>query len=242
MLDSTAAFPIHNLKYGDTSLISHCFTKKYGLRSFMLKGILNGKRKTVKKSLFQPLSHIEIVAQFKNTQNLSFVREAKLLTPYQSIPFDIRKNALLMFLSEILYQVLKEEAESNPQLFEFIRHSFIWLDQHENIGNFHLKFLLELSRHIGFFPNIENPDHAYFDLESGSTTPLLPHGLHLKTPLKSQWVSLLGTDFDSASTIRLSKLERAELLEQVITYFRLHLQHFSTPKSIAVLNDVFKHF
>lgn len=242
MLNSTAAFPIYNLKYGDTSLISHCFTESYGLRSFMLKGILTGKRKAVNKSLFQPLSHIEIVARFKENQELSFVREAKLIAPYVSIPFDVRKNAVLMFLSEVLYNVLKEEAEANPKLFTFIKNAFVWLDNNDTIANFHIKFMLELTRFIGFFPNVEDKNHPYFDLESGSSTPYLPKGPSLEGTLKNKWISFLGTNFDEIRTINVDKTERGFLLNQTLTYFKLHLQHFSTPKSVAVFNEVFKHF
>lgn len=242
MLDSTEAFPIYNLKYGDTSLISHCYTRDYGLRSFLLKGILSGKRKAIKKSLFQPLSHIEIVANFKANQNLGFIREAKVLNPYVSIPFDMRKNALLMFLSEILHQVLKEEEAINAPLFEYIKKSFFWLDQNESVANFHIKFLLELTRFIGFFPNIENKNHAFFDLESGCTTPILPRGIYLEGPLKNKWITLLGTDFDNFSEVVLSKEERGILLDKTVYYFKLHLQTFTNPKSTPVLNEVFKHF
>ena len=242
MLDATEAFAIHNLKYGDTSLISYCFTEKYGLRSFMLKGILSGKRKAIKKSLFQPMSHIEIVAQFRDNQNLSFIKEAKLVAPHSSIPFDVRKNALVLFLSEILYQVLREEGAPNGALFEFIKNAFVWLDKNDSIANFHIKFLLELTRFMGFYPNIENDNHPYFNLESGSTTHLLPRGRYLESTLKNKWISILGTNFDKSLNVSLNKLERSSLIEHIIFYFGVHLQNFKNPRSTAVLNEVFKHF
>ena len=240
MVDSSPAFPLHSIKYGDTSLITHCYTEKHGMHSFLLKGILGGKKKTLKKSIFQPLTPIEIVAQFKSNGTLGFIKEAKIISNYTTIPFDIRKKALLLFLSEMLYRILQEEPEPNAPLFAYIKQSFVWLDQNKAIGNFHLKFLLELTRYIGFYPNIESADALFFDLESGRTSHKLPTGPYLQGNLKTKWMELLGTNFDTCVTITANRFERNTLLNQVIVYFKLHLQRFSEPKSTAVLNEVFK--
>ncbi len=40
--------------------------------------------------------------------------------------------------------------------------------------------------------------------------------------------------------IKVSKEEKAALLDYAINYFKLHLQQFKSPKSTEILNELFK--
>ena len=240
VLETTEAIPIGSLKYGDSSLIVHCFTQSKGMRSFLLKGILNSKKKGLKRSFFQPLTIIEITASFKPAESLSFIREARVVSTFQSIPFDIRKKTLILFLSEVLFQVLREEPQKNDSLFSFLKSSLHWLDTHDAVSNFHLKFLLDLTKYIGFYPNTEDSQAPYFDLERGRMEWTQPKGLFLEGNLKINWLEMLGTDFDTASTLKLKKEDRDRLLHHVIAFFELHLQRFKKPQSTSIFNEVFK--
>ena len=109
----TEALALTTVKYGDSSLIVACYTKEYGLQSYMLKGILNSRtNKKIHKSLFEPLSLLELEAPKNPTERLGFIKEAKLHYPYQSIPFNLIKKTLLFFLAEVIHQVVKEEQEA----------------------------------------------------------------------------------------------------------------------------------
>jgi len=240
VLETTEVIPIGSLKYGDSSLIVHCFTQSKGMRSFLLKGILNSKKKGLRRSFFQPLTTIEIIASFKPSESLSFIREARVVRAFQSIPIDIRKKTLILFLSEMLFQVLKEEPQKNDSLFSFLKSSLHWLDTNDAVSNFHLKFLLDLTKYVGFYPNTENAQAPYFDLERGTMKFTQPKGLFLEGNLKISWLELLGTDFDTASTLKLNKGDRDTLLNHVIAFFELHLQRFKKPKSTSIFNEVFK--
>ena len=234
------AISIGFVKYGDSSLISTCYTLEYGTQSYMLKGILSKGRKKVSKSLFEPLNLLELQAS-KNPENrLGYVKEVKLHSPYSTIPYDISKKALVFFLSEVLLQIFREEQGPNPKLFLFIKKKLIWLDTQDHLGIFHIKMMLELSKFIGFYPNISNSKAPYFDLESGCMSYVKPNDHFIEEPIKSYWIIILGTAFDELRDIKPSKKQKAELLDKVVLYFVLHLQQFKPPKSTEILNEIFK--
>jgi DNA repair protein RecO (recombination protein O) len=236
----TSAIAIKTIKYGDSSLITNCYTEKFGLKGFILKGIVNSKnKKGIRKSLFQPLTLLEIVITEKSSQKLSFLKEAKLETPYSSIPFDFKKKSILFFISEFLYQVLQEERGENQKLFEYIKKALIWLDSNNNIGNFPIKFMIDISKFLGFQPNVENKKTSYFDMENGYSTNGKPNGKFIEGKQKMLMTLFLGTNFDNLNFIKLSKTDKSELLENTLDYFQLHLQRFKKPKSTSILNELF---
>ena len=235
------AISLRVVKYGETSLIAACFTQQYGLQSYMLKGILsNTRKKKISKSLFEPLTLLELQASKNSENRLGYIKEAKRAQTFHSIPFDITKKALVFFMAEVLHQVVREDQEPHPALFQFIKERILWLDHQNELGLFHIKMMLDLTRFIGFSPNLNLPEALYFDLESGCMTPDKPLGPFLEDPLKSFWIQLLGTNFDKIGTIQLSRQLKNALLKSVISYYELHLQQFKAPKSTEVLNEIFK--
>ncbi|MGA1029089.1 MAG: DNA repair protein RecO [Flavobacteriaceae bacterium] len=240
-METTEALVIQTLKYGDSSLIAHCYTLRHGLQSYMLKGILSAKRKNVlPKSYFQPLSLLEIEAPLQPPNRLGYIKEARVSYSFQKLPFVIVKSTMALFLAEILFQVLQEEAQPNPDLFHFLKQSMIILDQSDRIGFFHLVFLIQLSNYMGFFPLIENEHHPFFDLQNGCTTAVAPTQHFLEGSLKNTWVTLCGMKFDNEKTIQCNKSDKKRLLEQLLLYYQIHLQRFKMPKSLPVLHELFQ--
>ena len=235
------AVALRVIKYGEASLIANCYTLQYGLQSYMLKGILSSKgKKKISKSLFEPLTLLEIQASKNSENRLGYIKEAKLAHPFHTIPYDINKKALLFFMAEVLYQVVREDQEPHPALFEFIKEKLLWLDHKNTIGLFHIKMMLDLTQFIGFSPNLTHPEAPFFDLESGCMTFEKPRNSFIEVPLKNTWIKLLGIDFDRIGEVFVSKQDKTALLKYVISYFELHLQQFKVPKSTEVLNEIFK--
>ena len=242
MKDTVPAIALGSVRYGDTSLIAACYTRQYGLQSYMLKGILSAKRnKKLSKSFFEPLSLLEFEAKRNQDHKLGYLQQVHLLYPYSTIPFDLRKKAVVFFLAEIIHQVLKEEQqEANTSLFDFIQKRMLWLDENDSIGLFHLKTILDLTLFIGFEPNMSDRDAPFFDLESGCMCRYKPKANFIEGRLKNLWVGILGMKFDLILEIKVSKEEKAALLDYAIKYFKLHLQQFKSPKSKEILNELFK--
>jgi DNA repair protein RecO (recombination protein O) len=242
MKDTVQAIALGSVRYGDSSLIVACYTRQYGLQSYMLKGILSAKRnKKLSKSFFEPLTLLEFEAKRNQDHKLGYLQQVHLLYPYTSIPFDLRKKAVVFFLAEIIHQVVKEEQqEANPSLFDFIQKRMLWLDENDTIGLFHLKTVLDLTLFMGFDPNMSDREAPYFDLESGCMSRYRPKANFIEGRLKNLWVDILGMKFDTVAEIKVSREEKAVLLEYAIKYFKLHLQQFKSPKSTEILNELFK--
>ncbi len=234
----TKAIVLSSLKYGDTSLIVKAYTASDGLKSYLLKGVFSSRRGKLKVAQFQPLTQLEIVAVHKNKGTLERIREAKVVYPYNSIHSEIAKNAITLFLSEILVNSIQEE-QPQPDLFQFIEHALQWLDAHNECSNFHLYFLLSLTRYLGFYPDTSQFESPYFDLVEGEFTSVPTLNPNLSDRDLDLFKSILGTNFDALERIRLNKKDRQKLLEAIVQYFELHLHGFRKPRSLSILNQVF---
>ena len=237
MLIETKAIVIKNIKYGDYSIISRCFTLAHGLQSFMLKGILKRKKSGIKRSQFQTLTQLSIIYNFTNKKKLKFIKQAKVINTYTTIQDDIVKNTIILFLSEILNEVIKTEAHT-PSLYLFIETSLNWLDAKKKVKNFHIIFLIKLIKFLGFFPDI-NSNGIYFDLEKGSfsnhKTSILEHDADTIIIFKK----ILGMNFEQGETIDINRNSKNKILEILIKYFEIHNHGFKTPKSLRILNELF---
>ena len=151
MFEKTNAIVVKSLKYGDSSLIINCYCENFGLQAFILKGILKSKnKKSLKKSVFEPLNIIEIVFSKKKSNNIGYIKEAKVKFHYVDIPFNFNKKSIFFFLNEFLYQVLKEDKTKNISLFKYLYNSLIWFDSSKKISNFLIKFMFDLTKFLGF--------------------------------------------------------------------------------------------
>ncbi|TNF67788.1 MAG: DNA repair protein RecO [Bacteroidetes bacterium] len=234
----TKAIVLSTLKYGDHSLIAKAYTSEAGLQSFMLKGIFRSRKGKLKTAFFQPLTQLEIIASTSPSGKLGYIQEALLSYPYTTVHADIRKGTIALFLSEILGQSIREQ-EPDPALFQFLEASLQWLDQHDKIANFHIGFLIALTRHLGFYPDTINLQAPFFDLTEGAFCHEPSLNPCMSGEELDQFRAFLGTDFDAIHTIRLTQKQRQRLLSQLVSYFEVHLHGFSKPRSLVVLDAVF---
>lgn len=235
---SSKAIVISSIKYSDTSLIVRLYTKEVGLVSFLLKGVLKSKKGKLRTAYFQPLNQLSIIFSHQQKRNLQLLKEAQVIHVYESIHTSIVKQSIVLFLSEVLTSAIQEE-ENNNLLYEYIENSLIWFDSHEQTSNFHLLFLLNLTKFLGFYPDVSQSHKKGFHLREG----LFTDDLQLKEVIKGneifQFKKLLGINFDKIGYMNFSKTERQRLLQTLIRYFELHLGGFRIPKSLAVLETVF---
>lgn len=235
---TTKAIVLSSLKYGDSSLIVKCYTEEEGVKSYLIRGILKAKKGGLKVAYFQPLTQLNIVARHNNKGNLNSIKEVQISNPYQTIYKDIVKQSVVMFLSEVLSYAIKEE-EKNEELFEYLESGLIWLDLHDKISNFHLLFLLNLTRFLGFYPDLSESDKLGFDLVEGNFTDLTPYKNIISGNSYYQFKKLLDINFDAVENVSFGKQERQIVLKIIIQYFELHLDGFRKPKSLQILETVF---
>lgn len=236
MLIKTKAIVLSAIKYQEKSLIVKCFTFSEGLKSYFVPSAFSAKKSNQKIAYFQPLTLLEIEANHKNKGSLEHFKEIKLFKPYYSISTDIVKTTIVIFLSEILNNCIKEE-ESNIELFTYIETSLIWLDTHDNVLNFHLIFLLQLTKFLGFYPDMSDVEKPFFDILDGrfvSNQGLNSIGENEAFLFKK----LIELKFDSEKNIFTSK-ERQILFKILTDYYTIHFEDFKKPKSLEILKEVF---
>ena len=241
MLQKTLGIVLHTLKYRDTSMIVDIYTEVAGRASFMVS-VPRSRKAALKSVLFQPLALIELEADFRSKATIFKIKEAKSLYPFSTLPYDPYKSAIALFLSEFLYRGVREETENRP-LFAYLRHSIIWLDECETgFANFHLVFLMRLSRFLGLYPNLEDyHDGDYFDLQNACFTPLRPqlHSFYIAPEEASRLTQLMRMNYDTMHLFAMSRGERTRCLAIMNEYYRLHLPDFPILKSLEVLKELF---
>ena len=241
MLTKTQAIVLHSLKYGETRLIVDMFTRSQGRQSFIVS-IPKSVKGKIKKQLFQPLTLLEIESDLRPKLQLQKLSDVRLASPFSSIPFDPNKLSISLFIAEFLYYALRSEQHNEP-LFDYIVNSIQWLDaQTDRFANYHLVFLMRLSRFLGFYPNLDHYQTGdYFDLRESiflSTPPVHRDFLHPQEAEKIQLMMRL--DFPTMHLFRMSHQERNRLLEVSLIYYRLHLPDFPELKSVSVLQELYQ--
>jgi DNA repair protein RecO (recombination protein O) len=235
---TTKALVFSAVKYGEADLIVSCFTQKEGLKSYLLHGILKSKKGKLKASYFQPLTQLELVANHRNKGGLERIKEAKVISHYDTLHTHVVKSGMVLFLAEMLKNTIKEE-ETNSNLYNFLEQSLFWLDQHDQIANFHIYFLLKLSAYLGFYPDASNIEGQYFNLVEGNFKET-PFGSYSEKGANvAALKAFFGIDFDAIPQIKLTKKVRLETLDLLLKYYQLHIQGFRNPKSLLVLNQLY---
>ena len=169
MLTNSEAIILGYINYSETSIILKAYTKDFGFKSFIIRGIRTKKKKKITLGQLQPLTILDI--EFNNTKNnkLSYLKTIKVIEPFSSINNDIIKINICLFLAEFLSKTLKVDLK-NIQLFEFIKQSLLWFDNSEKAPNFHLLFILKLSDYLGILPKYSSDESLFFDIENGIFT------------------------------------------------------------------------
>ena len=238
MLHKTRGIVLKSTNYSESSVVAQVFTEKFGLQSYIINGARKPKAK-IGMPILQPLHLLDMVVYHRENGSLQRISEARQLPPLQTIPYDIVKSAVVMFLNEMLYKSLRQQSADEP-LFNYIFNAISWLDSSEKMPpNFHLFFLLRLSRFLGFNPAMPKAGQAFFDLKDGVFCQSLPaHSLVLQHPHTGQLADLLGSTFENLDSLRIPLADRRFLLGKIIDFYRLHIDNMGEIKSHEVLEEV----
>ena len=246
-IHKTKGIVLRTVKYGDTSLIVTIFTELFGLQSYIVNGVRTSTKKgSGKANLFQPPAILDLVVYHNELKHLNRIKEFKWEYIYQHILSDVKKNAVALFMVELLTRCLKQP-EANPDLFQFCEDCFIHLDESSETvtANFPLFFALHLPVFFGIPPNplkgvLVNSKELYFDLKEGTFTdhlPAHPHFIEDRSALVT--AELLNVRQPSElEEIKLNHDFRRNLLHAYETYYSFHIQDFGTMKTLPVLREI----
>lgn len=239
MLEKTKAIVVKTTQYSESSIILKAFTEEFGMRTYMVRGVRKRKSKTP-MSLFQPLNLLEMVVYEKEGRDIQNVREIKAYKLFASIPYEIKKSSIAVFLNEVILKSIGEE-EKNQSIFDFIYQSVLFLDEaEESFENFHIWFMTHFSRFLGFesSTNYDAQKQDIFDLQEGRyCSILLPDSISIQPPLSHSFYEI-QTDVKFGSEVRLGRSDRTNLLLKLQQYYQFHLPGFSDLKSLGVLTEV----
>ena len=164
---------IGTLKYGEKGMVVQMLTSTLGRQSYMVQGLGSRRGHGSRQALFQPMFALEFEGLESPKMEMHRLGEVHAGIVLQSIPFDVKKSAIALFMAEVLYRLVKEY-EPNQRLFDFVWGSVAALDAlDEGVANFHLWFLANLSRLLGFRPGNDYTPGAWFDIREGLYTPCL---------------------------------------------------------------------
>lgn len=240
MLERTRGVVLHQLKYGEDSLIVDIYTQGHGTLSFMVK-VPRSRKSSLRTMLLRPLNILELDFDYLPSRNLHRVTELRLAVPYTSLPYDPMKETLALYLSEFLYHALRHEGQ-NEALFQYLCTAMQWLDGMERgLANFHLVFLIRMTRFLGIWPDVgRNTSGLVFDIKDAvltSTPPL--HRAYLDAVETSFLPLLLRVSFGNMHLLRLNRQQRARILEVLELYYKIHVPEFQESKSLSVLKEMF---
>lgn len=231
---------LHTLKYGDKSLIVYLLTDVCGRQSYMVPGLRSAQGRGSKAGLFQPMFTVEFEGLESPKMQMHRFKEVQSGQLLRSIPFDVRKSTVALFMAEVLYRLVKE-SEPNPMLFDFVWSSVGALDElQEGVANFHLWFLTKLSALLGFFPAGDYRTGDWFDIREGVYTQNCPPHNQYFTPDTARFFrDFTECDVRFLAEIGMNRHQRVEFLQSLLNYYAYHLDAIQSVRSIEILQEVF---
>ncbi len=240
MIQQTRGIVLHSFKYGESGMIARVLTQNLGLQSYLVQGMRKSKSR-IKPNLFQPLTIVDLVVYHKNREGLQRIKEIRCSHPSQSITTDISKTSIAVFISEMLLNAFSRQ-EMNPEAFDFIFKAILKLESlQENMADFHIIFLLEMSRFLGFFPGKNfSSQNCYFNLREGLYQNGFDDPAHcLDREESNYFFQLSSANIADYHAMQIPAEVRKSLVHKTIDYYRFHMEGFRDVRSLKVLESVF---
>ena len=238
MVTSTSAIVLSKIRYKDNDIIVKLFTKEYGAISFIVKGSQNSKKNKIKYVYFQELTILEIQFNYNLKRDLQYIKDIEIKHNYTSSHTDLVKVSVIMFLSEVLSNVITHQ-KRDIQLYNYIEESLIWYDINKSNTYFHMIFLIELTRYLGFYPDILSNNFKYFNLEGGSYEKSKTSEYSITGDSLNLFNQILGIKFDSNPLPALNSKDKMEIINIILTYYKLHINNFKPIKSLEIVKNIF---
>ncbi|GAB2860675.1 DNA repair protein RecO [Hymenobacter ruber] len=237
MLIKTRGIVLSYLKYRETSIIARVYTERLGVQTYVVNGVRKAKPPG-RIALFQPFTLLELVAYVaRGSGGLTRLSEFRCAEPFQTLPYDVHKSSVVLFLSEVVGRAVREEEQNEP-LFQFLHDSILDFDRQESGSeNFALVFLLQLAAYLGFgiSSGAELTDQVimagHAATAKGATGPATLR-LH---EFDGYFDELLRDP--TTSTIPNGRV-RHELLNVLIRYYQLHVEQMGEIRSLDILSQV----
>lgn len=224
-------------KFGERQLVAHLLTPSRSRVGY----VVSLGRGAEARRLFAPLSLIEFTGIY-GRGDLGKMREVVAAPALYNIGYDPIKCTLALFVSELLYRVVRTEGEVEQSLYDFVRQAIITLDGAEDrqmVANFHLWFMVRLAGALGYAPRDNWGQGVWFDIKAGEFVRDRPlHALCMEPECAGLLARLMASDGDTA-TWGLSGGLRREFLSAMTDYYAWHTEAIYSVRSLSILSEVF---
>jgi DNA repair protein RecO (recombination protein O) len=241
MIYSTKGIVLRTVKYAENSVIAGVFTEMFGIQSYIVNNVRT-QGKNSKAHFFQPSSLLDMQVYHNELKNLQRIKDLSWSHLYQNILSDVTKNAVALYMVELLQKCLKQP-EPNPDLFNFCEDAFLELDISgaEVTANFPMYFTLQLAHFFGLRLNDNYSEKRnHFSINEGSFTGKLLANEYFAEPDISFHISQLlkALQPKDLEEIKLNKNIRRTILAVLENYYAFHISEFGTMKTLPVLHEI----
>jgi len=243
MTHKTKGIVLRSVKYGETSLITTVYTELFGIQSYIVKGVRQSSKTSAGKAhYFQPAAMLDMEVYHNELKNLQFIKEYQWSYLYESVLFNVIKNAAALYMIELLQHSLKQP-EANPELYYLIEDSLKQLDKGNDTltANLPLYFTLHLATELGFQIQGEySKQTPVLDLQEGFFVNEIPANIFYITDELARTTSQINNIhfYNDLENFHLNRNLRRQLLEAYGQYLALHIEGFGELKSLKVLQEV----
>ncbi len=239
----TKALVLKTIPYGETSIVISALTELFGVQSYIIKGVRKGtKTQAPKVSFFQPAALLDMVVYHHPINQLNFVKEYKWANVYQNIYSNVTKNAIALYIVELLQKCLKQP-DDNPDLFHFAEDVLTHLDKanKDSTANVALFFAIHLPNVLGlqFYNNYDEVNNI-LDLKDGTFINEMPiHNNTISQPL-STYISdcSKAVQPNELEALHLNGIIRKNILDAMELFYQLHISEFGKIKTLPILHQI----
>jgi DNA repair protein RecO (recombination protein O) len=239
MLHKTRGIVLKATDYGESSVIVQLFTEKFGLQSYIINGAKKPKAK-IGRNMLQPLHLLDLVVYHKNTGSVQRISELKNSPALQTIPYDVIKSCIAIFLNDVLYKAIKQQS-AEGSLFDFVFSAIEWRGYEAGyVYKIPHRFKGPRNRARGVLTDRYLASNAdYFDMKNGTFSKYRPDSLlYLSPPHTQNFGLLLQCSFENMHQLKFSNDERRYLIQKILEYYALHIEGFGNIRSADVLEEV----
>ena len=238
MLTKTEGIVFRRIPYSETSIICDIYTSEHGLMSYIISGVRKPKART-SASLLQVMSIVDLLAYHSDSNKLHRIREIRPAYVFQTMPMDVRKNAIILFMAELCSKCIKEH-EQNMPLYQLIHRTLVDLDEKTSgFQNHHLKFMIQLADELGFGPVASQTPEAFcFDMIDGLFTAELPSTHQYYREDEGELAQLIKYARDEGDEPQIDRQRRNGLIDDLIIYYKVHLENLKEFNSHLILREV----
>ncbi len=169
----TLAFVLKTQDYRDTSLLGSFYTREYGKIRGIVKGIRDSRARF--GSTLEPFSLNEILFyRRKRGGDLHLVTQIDLLDLFTNVRQDLERLSYASYYTDLLNELVESE-DANPQIFDLMKDSLLFLSTGASPKRGARIFEVKLFEYLGLMPEIKtcticqakDPDPAYFSVSLG---------------------------------------------------------------------------